>query len=183
MKKNYSCTISNFGRILFALASFVIFNFSAQSANAQTLFKALSSSQINVEAQSPLVLNTIQSEGAYLIKDGQLDEINKLKLTLPPSSLDVLRDKKITFEQTHVMVLPIMGMTHFVGMLDVGGIKGIVSFQLGFSLNADQSITFKGNKLVKLEELSKDLPKHDLMLELDFVLKNTKTDLAVLSTK
>lgn len=185
MRNNYTCTTVNFGSILFAFILIVFCSLPSQSVCAQAFYKTLSASQLNIGVSVAGETNTtIKSEGIYFIKDGQLDDISKLKLTLPTSLLDsVLKDKKITFEQTHVMVLPIMGMAHFVGMLDVSGVKGIVSFQLGFTVNNDQSITFKGNKLVKLDDLAKEMPKHDLMLSLDFVLKNDKNNLVALTSK
>ncbi|MES2652669.1 MAG: hypothetical protein V4663_13080 [Bacteroidota bacterium] len=184
MRNNYMHTTYS-GSTRFAFILIVFFGLSVQLVNAQTFYKAVSASQLKM-AIEPVVESSkgIKSEGAYLIKDGQLDEIYRLKLILPTMLLDsVLKDKKITFEQTRVMILPIMGMVHFVGTLDVDGIKSTTSFQLGFIVNSDQSITFKGTKLLKLSDLFNDLPKDELKLDIDFVLKNSKSNLAVLTSK
>ena len=149
-------------------------------------FAGTSSAQVYAFASSPKknftisevsssieLANDFKSEGAFLIKDGQLDEIYNLKFNLPTAN------KKITFEQTHVMVLSILGMVHFVGTLDIDGVRSTASFQLGFLVNSDQSITFKGTKSIQLSELSKD----ELKLNIDFVLKNNRNDLAFVTAK
>ena len=170
-------------KFTFAFILVACIGLNVQSANAKTLNETSPVSNVKVSSEKNEPKLLIKSEGAYSLKDGQLDEINKLKLTFPSSMDHVLIDKKITFQQTHVMVLPIMGMVHFVGMLDVGGVKGIVSFQLGFTINPDQSLSFKGNKTIKLNDVASELPKHELMLTLDFDLKNDKNALAVVTAK
>lgn len=154
-----------------AIFSFTLIIFSlsfVKSANAQTLSKITSIVSASISSN-----NDFKSEGAYLLKDGQLDEVYNLKFNLPTA------DKKITFEQTHVMVLPIMGMAHFVGTLDIDGVRNVTSFQLGFLVNDDQSITFKGTKSIQLSDLSKE----ELKVNIDFVLKNNRNDLAIVTTK
>lgn len=182
MKNNYTRTTAPF---IFASLLIVFFGFSFQSVNAQTFYKAVSASHLNITPNNRVGLHPeIKSEGTFLIKDGVLDEIYSLKLILP-TKVDsrIIGDRKISFEQTRVMVLPIMGMAHFVGVLDVGGVKTTTSFQLGFALNSDQSITFKGTKLFKLSELGEGFPNEELKFELDFVLKNNKNELAALTAK
>ncbi len=186
MTNTYNC-IYRITSTFFIIVFLVVF---VQFANAQTLYRTVSASQIDIAA-SPIVqsITEIKSEGSYLIKDGGLDEIYNLKFILPTSLLNTLpkgnliSNKKITFEQTHVMVLPIMGMVHFVGILDVDGVRNATSFQLGFLVNNDQSITFKGIKSFKLNDFAKDLPNDELKLNIDFVLRNSKTDLTILTSK
>ncbi len=181
MRNNYTCTTHSSTKTTSIFAIFLFMSFFAQFAYAQTFYGAVSSSKLEMSSK---IRGEIKSEGSYLIKDGQLDEIYKLKLLLPSTFLDsVLKDKKVVFEQTHVMILPIMGMVHFVGTLDIDGVKSTTSFQLGFIVNSDQSITFKGTKLLKLSDLFKDLPKDELKLDINFVLKNSKNDLAALKAK
>ncbi|RYG06592.1 MAG: hypothetical protein EOO07_28945 [Chitinophagaceae bacterium] len=185
MKHNYAFGTSYAAKSIFTSVIIIIFCSAFTVANAQTLYRAVSASQIDINALTPSESNKgIISEGTYLIKDGQLDELYNLKLILQTSILDsLLGGKKVTFEQTRVMVLPIMGMVHVVGVLDVDGLKTTTSFQLGFSINSDQSITFKGNKLLKMNELVKEFPSSELKLDIDFVLKNTKNNLAALKAK
>ena len=173
MKNNYTCTAT------FIFAFIVFFGLSVQLTSAQTSYTTV---------YAPNGLST-EPEGAYLIKDGELDDIYNLKFVLPTTQLKTLHidsligNKKITFEQTRVMVLPIMGMVHFIGTLDVDGIRNTTSFQLDFSINRDQSITFKGTKLFKLSDFDENLSKEELKLDIDFVLKNSKNNLSVLTTK
>ena len=161
-----------------AIFIFILFcAFFVQSTNAQTLYSTISAPQQNVVNE----LST-ESEGSYLIKDGELDEIYGLKLkTIFADSLT--GNRKITFEQTRVMVLPIMGMVHFVGTLDIDGFRNTTSFQLGFLVNSDKSITFKGTKLLRLSDFDENLSKEELKLDIDFVLKNSKNSLISSTTK
>ena len=174
MRNNNTCTSA------FIFAFLVFFGLFVQFANAQqSLYNTVS---------TPRGLSA-ESEGTYLIKDGELDEIYSLKFVLPSAQLKTLHTdsligkKKIMFEQTRVMVLPIMGMVHCIGMLDIDGIRSTTSFHLGFSINSDQSITFKGTKLFKLNDFDENLSKEELKLDIDFILKSSKNNLSVLTTK
>lgn len=184
MRKNYQETAVS--PPIFALMLTLFLGVFVQFANAQTFYKSVSASQLDmvgVNSNLPAV-KEIKSEGTFLVKDGSLDEIYSLKLTLQTPKLDSLfGDKKITFEKTRVMVLPIMGMVHVIGTLDVEGYKSTASFQLGFIVNNDQSVTFKGTKSFKLNEFAKDLPNDELTLAIDFVCRNQKNNLVALSTK
>ncbi|MBP8067212.1 MAG: hypothetical protein KAY27_01500 [Pedobacter sp.] len=157
---------------------------SVQVSNAQTFYRSVSATKLNITAVSSNAQSNreIKSEGSYLIKDGLLDDIYNMKLTLPTATVNnLIGNKKITFVQTRVMVLPIMGMVHFVGVLDIDGVKTTTSFQLGFFVNNDQSITFKGTKSLKLNDLAKDLPNEEFTLTIDFVLNNNQNQVAVLT--
>ncbi|MGF1923610.1 MAG: hypothetical protein ACQUHE_05485 [Bacteroidia bacterium] len=185
MRNNYPSTTTYCGAISFAFILIVSLNLFVQSANAQTFYNSVSASKLNmIIGSSSSSTSSIKSEGSYLIKDGQLDEIYKLKLILPSTMFDSLgRNKNVSFEQKCVMILPIMGMVHFVGIVDIDGIKGTTSFQLSYKVGADQSITFSGNKSLKLKELAEGMPNETLALNLDFVLKNSRVDLALNTTK
>ena len=182
MTNNYDFKSIYSAKALFTAVLIIIFCLAVDSVKAQTFYRSVSASQLDI----PTITNVestkeIKSEGAYLIKDGQLDEIYNLKLTLPAYIFhSSIADKKITFEKTHVMVLPIMGMVHLIGTLDVDGVKSTTNFQLGFYINSDQSITFKGTKSIKLNDFFKELSSKEIKVDIDFVLKN---NLAVLTAK
>ncbi|MEJ5996400.1 hypothetical protein WG904_18370 [Pedobacter sp. Du54] len=185
MRNNYTRTSTYPAPAIFACLLILGIALLTPLVKAQAFYRTVSSSQLNITAV-PIVepVYEIKSEGTYLIKDGMLDEIYNLRLTWPAIKFDSLvSDKKITFEQTRVMVLPIMSMVHIIGTLDVDGIKSTTNFQLGFHINSDQSITFKGVKLFKLNDLAKDLSSNELKLAIDFVLKNNKNNLAVITAK
>jgi len=171
---------------LFALS----FMLSSQLVSAQALYTSASASSLNVNSTATVNLpSEIKSEGGFMIKDGQLDEIFNLKFDLPsnllksPTLSALLAGKKITFEQTRVMILPMMKMVHFVGTLDVGGVQSPASFILGFVVNSDESITFNGSKTFKQNDFAKNLPNNELKLDINFVIKNSRNDLAVLTAK
>lgn len=187
MRKNYACTTTFPAHFLFFFLFVLCFSLYIRPAVAQTLYRAVSASQVekvieaNIERASPML---IQSSGTYLIKDGQLDDIYNLKLIFPSVKLDsLIGNKPVTFEQTRIMVLPIMGMVHIVGTLDVDGAKSTTDFQLGFSINNDQSITFKGTKSFKLDDLVKGMSNQELKLDIDFVLKQDKNILVTLTSR
>ena len=185
MKNNYTLKSIYSAKALFSSVLVVLFCSVLNSVNAQTLYRSVSASHVGLATISSIApVQEIKSEGAFLIKDGQLEEIYNLKLTLPATKFSSsIADKKITFEKTNVMVLPIMGMVHIIGTLDVDGVKSTTNFQLGFHVNSDQTITFKGTKAFKLNDLVEGLSSSELKVDIDFVLKNNKSNLAVLTAK
>ncbi|RZK48605.1 MAG: hypothetical protein EOO99_09810 [Pedobacter sp.] len=125
-------------------------------------------------------------EGQILIKEGQLEDIQNLKFSMPKAILKSIEndtlviDKKVYFEQSRVMILPLMGMIHLIGELSIDGIKTTADFHLSYSVNEDQSVSFKGSKLLKSIEMNQvnlntvDVSKikDDLTLEVDFKLNS-----------
>ncbi len=127
-----------------------------------------------------------QCEGQLIIKDGHLEDIKNLKFNIPHAILksidkdSILFDKNVSFEQNRVMVLPLMGMIHLIGELNIDGVKTMADFQLSYTINEDKSISLKGSKLIKSIELkafnpeSLDLTKvkDDLKLDVDFKINS-----------
>ncbi|SFH45583.1 hypothetical protein [Pedobacter insulae] len=188
--KNYAFETSCFSKISFMFLLVTLLIGTTLQSDAQTLYRAVMAADLDLvqEPLSELVVeaaNEVKCEGRYLIKDGQLDEIYNLKFVLPSVQLNVqstnsnLGGKKVTFEQTQVMVLPMMGMVHVVGFLTIGGVSNTSSFLLKFKVNSDQSISFNGEKSVKLLEYFPAV-SHEMMdevqLNIDFVLKNAKNN-------
>gem|GEM_PF-2058939 len=123
-------------------------------------------------------------EMVYAVRDGRLDEIQHLKFEIADHSLKQFFPdtsvRKITFEQTKAMILPFMKMIHFVGILDIGGIKKTTHFQLAFEVNDDESIRLRGTKKIKLSDFHNDTlytadvlnEKEEISLDVNLLLKN-----------
>ncbi|MES2419046.1 MAG: hypothetical protein V4541_12725 [Bacteroidota bacterium] len=151
----------------------------APNANAQTLYKATAVAQVNIASDSHCIAitdNDVKGNGKFVVKNGMLDDISSLKFVLSNHELNRLlaTNDNISFEQTHVMVLPMMGMVHFIGMLNVDGVNSRADFQLQYEINKDKSVTFKGTKSFKLSDYTKlaAVPQKDVLLDLNFVVKN-----------
>ncbi|MDT4840000.1 hypothetical protein FQZ97_738060 [compost metagenome] len=98
----------------------------------------------------------------------------------------LLNGKRIAFEQKRVMILPTMGMVHFVGVLDIDGVKNTTNFQLSFVVNEDESIHIKGTKKIKLSDFTKEAvytadiinPNDEVTLDVNLLLKQDNITLA-----
>ncbi len=165
MKKNQNVALFKeaFLRPIQILFLIIIALAFTQQLMAQVMYKAMAASQIELITERPqqtpaLQASVLSGEGKFDIKDGRLEHITGFKFLLPgqqhTSDIDgqVMLSDNIVFEQTHVMVLPLMGMVHFVGMLEIGGVRNRADFQLGFSVNEDNSIRLTGTKNIKLSD-------------------------------
>jgi hypothetical protein len=184
-------------RVSFVFFLFTLLIGQAIESRAQDLYRLAVVSDLKALENSttdPTLKSTkeIECEGSYLIKDGSLDEVYKLKFVLPSVQLkatttnSLISDQKVTFEQTHIMVLPAMGMVHVVGSLTIGEITSTDSFMLKFKINEDQSIYFSGEKPVRLVLYYPNLAaknSDEVQLALNFVLKNSKNNSGVLAAK
>lgn len=195
--KHYSFNNFYLRKISFVFFVFTLLAGVTVKSNAQAPYQLAVVADLNGLANSSsdsIIKSTkeIKSEGSYLIKDGLLSEIYKLRFVMPSVQLkatatnSLISDKKVTFEQTHVMVLPVMGMVHIVGLLTIGDITSTDSFLLKFKINDDQSISFSGEKPVKLIQYYPNLTVKncdEVQLALNFVLKNGKTNVGVLTAE
>lgn len=197
--KNYTYKIFCQRKVSFMFLLVTLFTVSTLQTNAQTLYRVSAVADVDVTESfsiEPVPVaepsKEVKCEGSYLIKDGQLDDIYNLKFVLPSVQLktqstnSIIGEKKITFEQTHVMVLPMMGMVHVVGALTIGDVSNTGSFLLKYKVNDDQSISFNGEKTVKLIQYYPDVVAKtvdELQLEINFVLKKDKNNLKGLTTE
>ncbi|RZK41975.1 MAG: hypothetical protein EOO90_09555 [Pedobacter sp.] len=185
MRKNYTIAILPNLKLISVSFLLMFFFLFIQQGKAQTSYKT--ATNLAVPKITSALVDAIHPQGSFSIKDGQLDEIYNLKFSFSDAQLKALsadrliEGKKITFEQTRVMVLPLMGMVHVVGTLDIGGHKGTSDFQLAFKVNNDESVSFKGSRAIKLSDFVEGFPKNEVKLDFEFVLKNNTTELATLT--
>lgn len=181
LMKNYLLNLLLPTRLLTVLLLGISLVFT-QGAKAQVLYKSIAAAQIEM----PTTHNgnesiNLNSEGNFTVKDGVLEDIHSFKFVMINAQLKALlaaqlaTTDSISFEQSHVMVLPMMGMVHFIGKLTIGEVSNRADFQLRFAVNKDDSITFKGTKSIKLSDYSK--AQKEIMLDIDFVLANKEHNL------
>lgn len=163
---------------------FLLFAFTLTAqVKAQPLYQSIAFANLEVpnHFKAKEVINLDKqtfSQGRFAIKDGVLEDIHDFKFELISEQIKTVLanqlniNDRISFEKTHVMVLPMMGMVHFVGQLTIGDKSSRADFQLGYAINKDQSVAFKGEKLIKLNDFVKDESARELSLLIDFVLQN-----------
>ena len=150
--------------ILLALAAFT------QIAQAQTAYKVTAGSQIKVSGTSNMhdwnmLSSNFTCQGNFVMKDGDLQDVNTLVFSLPVCNLkskDKLMDtraykalneekhKSISFKLTNATVIPQQKIIKATGDLTISGVTKPVTIQTAYTINADQSITYKGSKLIKM---------------------------------
>ena len=141
-----------------------------QSAQAQTAYKLTAGSHIKVSGTSnmhdwDMLSNNFSCQGDFVMKDGDLQDVNSLVFTLPVNNLkskDKLMDgraykalneekyKSITFKLTNATVIPQQKIIKATGDLTISGVTKPVTIQTAYVVNADQSITYKGSKSIKM---------------------------------
>lgn len=174
--KNYLLNLSLPTRLLTVFFMVLSLAFT-QEGKAQVLYRSIAAAQIEMLDASKVgeTINS-NSQGRFTIKDGVLEDIHSFKFVLVDSELKALLANQlattdsISFEQSHVMVLPMMGMVHFIGKLTIGEVSNRADFQLGFVVNKDETVTFKGTKSIKLSDYAKT--EKEIMLDINFVLTN-----------
>lgn len=186
-----------FGRIITTtmLLTMII---STEFAHSQSAYKVAPGSNIKVSGTSNLhdwimVSNTFVSGGSFKVKDGQLLDINSLLFVLPVNTLkskDKLMDTraykalkeekftKITFKLTQATVVPSQNIIKTIGQLTIGDVTNKISIQSSYVLNADESITCKGNKSIKMSDYNIKAPSFMMgalktgdVVNIDFLLK------------
>lgn len=169
------------------LVNFMVFALIGGNSYAQRNLNVISTSSVsfnNVVVNHPSGI--LSSQGDFNLVDGQLESINHLKIIIPVGQYRHLiadkevKDTTVVFEQKRVMVLPIMGMVHLVGTINVGGIKKSADFQLAYSVNENEEIVVKGSKMIPVNELFNtsdgsgdiNIRKEEVKVDINFVLKN-----------
>lgn len=136
--------------------------------------------------------NAINAAVNFTIKDGALDDLHAFKLKMPIGNslfTDGLNTDSLSFQMSHVMVLPTMRLIHVLGMLELGGVSTRTEMDFSFTVNDDQSISLFGEKTIKLKEYKQD-PKFnlavlkdnaELKLNMNLLFKNMQANMVVLN--
>ena len=167
----------SFHSIIAAMILLVLAAFSS-SAHAQTAYKVAAGSQIKVSGTSNMhdwnmLSSDFTCQGNFVMKEGDLQDVNALVFSLPVANLkskDKLMDtraykalneekfKTISFKLTDATVIPQQKIIKATGDLTISGVTRPVTIQSAYVLNADQSITYKGSKSIKMSSHSVKAP-------------------------
>ena len=113
--------------------------------------------------------DNLNSAGSFMIKDGELDEINTFQFDVSTNSLksedasinSVLHTvlakggtQKISFRLTKEMVLPIMKMVHLVGDFTMAGVTRTVSLQMSYEMDQNNNIKLSGTNSISLSDFT-----------------------------
>lgn len=143
-----------------------------QKVFAQAPYKAIAGSQIKVLGTSNLhdwdmTSAYFNCEGNLTLTDGVLKDINSLSFVLPVKNLKAKEDlmntraykalkesdfDKISFKLTEANVVSQQKIIKATGNLTIGGVTNKITLQTTYTVNADESITCKGTKLIKMTD-------------------------------
>ena len=157
--------------IFFSIFTFVIF-FLCQTVAAQSVYKVSPNSTIRVIGTSnihdwEMKANTFTCEGNFELKGNQLLDLKSLSFSLPITNLkskeSLLNTRaykalkaeqysKITFKLTSATVVAAQKLIKSTGNLTVGGVTNVVTLNSIYTINADQSLTCKGSKDLKMTD-------------------------------
>lgn len=141
------------------------------NAQAQTSYKSIPGSQIKVFGTSNIhdwnmAASTFTCEGILKVKDGELQDISSFSFSLPVTNLKSKEDlmdtraykalkaaqfTKITFKLKSASVMP-QQKIKVTGDLTIGGVSNEVIIMSAYTMNSDETINFKGSKLVKMSD-------------------------------
>ena len=150
--------------ILLVLAAFT------HHAQGQTTYKIAAGSQIKVSGTSNMhdwnmLASNFNCQANFVMKNGDLQDVSTLTFTLPVSNLkskDKLMDtraykalneekyKTISFKLTDATVVSNQNIIKATGQLTISGVTKPVTIQTAYVVNADESITYKGSKSIKM---------------------------------
>ncbi|TKC06708.1 hypothetical protein FA048_16020 [Pedobacter polaris] len=153
----------------------LLFFFSAftNSTGTALMYKSNAESKMKLSGYSKLNnwtmgFKSLNSEGSFIIKDGELDRISELKfdiltniVTNEGEELDselytLLTNgeaQKISFKLTRQMVLPIMKKVHLVGDFTFAGETHSVSLYLDYEVDQNKNVKFNGTNTILLSNL------------------------------
>lgn len=168
--KNITKYVSLFAIVLIYITTFT-------TANAQT-YKVAAGSNIKVSGTSNLHdwemnAKTFTADANIVVKGDALQDITSLNFTLPVKNLkskESLMDSrayktlneekfdKITFKLTEATVVPGQKVVKVTGNLTISGVTNVVTIQSAYVVNADESITFKGTRKMKMSDFKIKAP-------------------------
>lgn len=150
----------------------------AQQAQSQTPYKTITTSQIKVLGTSNLhdwdmTANSLTCEGTFQVKGGVLQDISALQFSMPVTNLKSKESlmntraykalnadtyKTITFKLTDASVVPAQKIVKVNGNLTISGVTQPITLQSSYVINADESLTFKGSKAIKMSSFKIKAP-------------------------
>ncbi|MXV16732.1 YceI family protein [Hufsiella ginkgonis] len=175
---------------------------STQQAAAQTAYVAAGGSQITVSGTSTLHDWSMQAtsfdvQGNFLLKNGQVADLNSLAFTLPVSNLKskessmdsraykALNEKefpKMTFKLKDATVSAQLHSIKATGTLTIAGVSKEVILEASYTVNGDETITCKLTEPIKMSDYGVKAPtmmmgtiKTGDALTIDIVLKLKKS--------
>ena len=160
---------------LLTLFSMVFF---LPQAYSQTSYKIVTTSHIKVLGTSnmhdwDMNAESFTCEGNFIVKGGVLKDVTSLSFTLPVTNLkskESLMDKraykalksqefsKITFKLTAATVNSSQKTIAISGNLSIAGVTNLINLQSSYVVNADESITCKGSKNIKMSDFKIKAP-------------------------
>ncbi len=145
--------------------------FFAGTAQGQSTYKIIPGSQIKVFGTSNLhdwnmIASTFSCEGTFKVKEGVLQEVSSLSFSVPVTNLKSKEDlmdtrayktlkstefSKITFKLKDAAMLP-QQKIRATGTLTIAGVSNEIVITSGYVVNSDETVTFKGSKLIKMSD-------------------------------
>jgi hypothetical protein len=178
--KNLNKNIYSKSRLLgfITLITLVTFGLFSQKVYSQTPYKIVTTSHIKVLGTSNLHdwdmnAESFTCEGNFIVKGGVLKDISSLSFVLPVVNLkskESLMDKraykalksdefsKITFKLTEATVNNAQKTIAVTGNLNIAGVTHLIKLQSTYMVNADESITCKGSKAIKMSDYNIKAP-------------------------
>ncbi len=177
LNANTRRTRGYFSRFL-ALIVVLSMNAFTQKTQGQTSYKVMAGSQIKVSGTSNLhdwstLANSFACDGNFIVKGGQMQNVSSLNFILPVTNLksewslmdtrtykalNAEQFKTITFKLTQATVVPQQKIIKAIGNLTIGGVTNEIAIQTAYVLNADETITCKGTKSIKMSDFKIKAP-------------------------
>lgn len=161
-----------------ALVIFIITAFASQQVKAQSVYTVAPGSQISVAGTSNLHDWTMNAtkfsvDGKLTVVSGELKDINSLVFVLPVKNLkskESLMDTrayktlneetydKMIFKLTNATVVEAQKVVKVTGNLTIAGVTKAIALQANYVVAADESVTFKGSRGIKMSDFKIKAP-------------------------
>lgn len=185
-------SIASLGIILFSISTIEI---SSKKISYEVVQSKISLSGSYSIDKWTLQANSIVSTGDFEIKDQELLSISNLSFSISTEALksnnhqleSILQEifsrnncKEITFNQQHMMILPIMKRAQVIGNFSMANGSHSLPIQLHYELTGDQNLRIWGSQIISLAEFGVQVPSYEdgtiadeIELEIDILLEHT----------